>query len=145
MTTIQRIGYDSPAYRAGLALRDRVMRQPLGLSIYDEDFSFEKDCVLLAAFDEDGSLTGFGSMTNAGPVRRIEYLCVDPDFQGEGIGRRLLARLEALARDAGAETVQLDARVSAQAFYENMGYHTAGEVFTLSYAPVPHILMEKSL
>src|SRR5699024_1421150 len=87
MTTIQRIGYDSPAYRAGLALRDRVMRQPLGLSIYDEDFSFEKDCVLLAAFDEDGSLTGFGSMTNAGPVRRIEYLCVDPDFQGEGIGR----------------------------------------------------------
>ena len=49
MTTIQRIGYDSPAYRAGLALRDRVMRQPLGLSIYDEDFSFEKDCVLRPA------------------------------------------------------------------------------------------------
>ena len=44
-----------------------------------------------------------------------------------------------------AEKIILDARVSAQKFYENHGYITVGDVFMLSYAPVPHILMEKKL
>ena len=47
------------------------------------------------------------------------------------------------ALEKNAEKIILDARVSAQKFYENHGYKTVGEVFMLSYAPVPHILMEK--
>ena len=38
----------------------------------------------------------------------------------------------------------MDARVSAQKFYARHGYAAVGDVFLLDYAPVEHIVMEKS-
>lgn len=146
MILIDKISYGSPAYRQTLELRNRVMRQPLGLDIHNEDFSFERDCVLLAASDEEsGRVVGMGSMSHKGPVCKVEYLCVDPAIQGQGLGRRLLERLEHFARDLGAQSIELDARVSARPFYEQAGYEAVGEVFLLDYAPVEHILMRKPL
>ena len=60
-------------------------------------------------------------------------------------GGKMLKWLENKALEKNAEKIILDARVSAQKFYENHGYKTVGDVFILSYAPVPHILMEKIL
>jgi len=39
-------------------------------------------------------------------------ICVHPDWQGMGVGRRLLRRLLALARDKGADTAFLEVRAS---------------------------------
>ena len=146
MIQIEEISYNSPAYRETLELRNRVMRQPLGLDIHTEDFSFERDCVLLAASEEEtGKVVGMGSMSHKGPDCKVEYLCVDPAIQGQGLGRRLLERLEGIARNLGAQSIELDARVSAQPFYEQAGYQPVGEIFLLDYAPVEHILMRKHL
>lgn len=37
------IAYGSGDYDQALALRDRLLRKPLGLSLYDEDLSDEKN------------------------------------------------------------------------------------------------------
>ena len=65
MISIKPIHYGSPAYLETLELRNRVMRLPLGLNIHDEDFSFEQNCVLYAAFDGE-QVIGMGSMSREG-------------------------------------------------------------------------------
>ena len=144
MISIEPIHYGSPAYLETLELRNRVMRLPLGLNIHDEDFSFEQNCVLYAAFDGE-QVIGMGSMSRDGHVCKVEYLCVDTAIQSQGLGRKLLEQLELAAAAQGAVRICLDARVSAQHFYERAGYRAVGEIFLLSYAPVEHILMEKDL
>jgi ribosomal-protein-alanine N-acetyltransferase len=57
-------------------------------------------------------------------------LCVHPHWQGMGLGRRLLRRLLALARDKGADTAFLEVRVSnqlARALYASEGFCEIGE------------------
>lgn len=56
----------------------------------------------------------------------------------------MLERLEAMAKEQGAEKILMDARVSAQKFYARHGYEAVGDIFLLDYAPVEHIVMEKS-
>ncbi|MBR4036857.1 MAG: GNAT family N-acetyltransferase [Oscillospiraceae bacterium] len=144
MLEVRDIKYGTPDYNKTLDLRNKVMRKPLGLDIYDEDFSFEKNALIVGAFQEE-QLIGVGTMTFSGTVFRLEYLCVDNEIQSHGTGSEMLKKLEQKALARGGEKITLDARVSAQHFYEKHGYSTSGQVFTLSYAPVPHIIMEKYL
>ena len=141
---LRQVTYGSDDYQATLALRNRVMRIPLGLNIYTEDFSFEKNALIIGAFEAE-QLTGVGVMTHTEDVYKVEYLCVDTSLQSTGIGGRLLDALEQAARSQGGTKMCMDARCSAQAFYTRHGYAPCGEVFLLDYAPVPHIVMEKVL
>lgn len=57
-------------------------------------------------------------------------LCVTPEMQGRGIGRRLLLRAVRLARDSEADTVFLEVRASnlaARALYESEGFCEIGQ------------------
>ena len=143
MRHIEPIEYGSAEYLETLELRNRVMRIPLGLDIHKEDFSCERGSTIIGAFD-GGQLLGMGVMSHKG-VHKVEYLCVDFDLQGSGIGGELLDRLEAMAAEQGGKKMYLDARVTAQPFYTRRGYETTSEVFIMECAPVPHVAMEKPL
>lgn len=57
----------------------------------------------------------------------IKRMWIDPDWRGLGLGGRLLARLEAAARELGRTRVVLDTNetlVEAIAMYERAGYHS---------------------
>lgn len=143
---IKEIAYGSPAYQESLALRNRVMRLPLGLSIYDEDFSKERKAYILGAFVAS-RLIGVGVLSSSPEPETVsvDYLCVDPATQTSGVGRQLLSALEVYAHTQGARQVSLEARVSAQGFYERCGYQAFGEIYHMNHAPVPHVLMKKQL
>jgi ribosomal-protein-alanine N-acetyltransferase len=56
-------------------------------------------------------------------------LCVHPDQQGQGIGRRLLNRMLRIARERQADTMFLEVRASnlpARALYESEGFGEIG-------------------
>lgn len=144
MGQIRFIEYGSQEYDRTLALRNKVMRIPLGLDIYKEDFGFERECVILGMF-EAGALLGVGVMSNKEDCYKVEYLCVDSELQKSGIGGELLCRLEKIAEARGGEKIWMDARVSAEGFYQRHGYQAVGEIFLLDYAPVEHVIMEKVL
>jgi GNAT superfamily N-acetyltransferase len=58
-------------------------------------------------------------------VVEIKRVGVDPDYQGRGIGRALLAAMEARAAELGFNTVVLDTteiQLVAQHLYRNHGY-----------------------
>lgn len=55
----------------------------------------------------------------------VYYLAVDPDRQGTGLGRQLMAAAEEWLRGAGAPKVQLMVRGTNRVvlgFYERLGY-----------------------
>ena len=49
-----------------------------------------------------------------------------PEYQGQGIGRRLLAAIEELARTQGLTHITVDASITGAAFYARMGYLRTG-------------------
>jgi ribosomal-protein-alanine N-acetyltransferase len=77
----------------------------------------------------DGELAGHGVLSVAVGEAHLLNLCVHPDLQGHGVGRRLLTRLVRLAAEHQADTVFLEVRVSnkvAIALYESEGFNEVG-------------------
>jgi GNAT superfamily N-acetyltransferase len=70
-------------------------------------------------------VAGGGVRPLAGDVCEIKRMYVVPGARGRGVGRRLLAELEALARDLGYAVARLDTgarQPRAQRMYERAGY-----------------------
>ncbi len=69
--------------------------------------------------EQDGALCGVGMLGADGEVR----LCyVHPEFTRRGVGRGLVAAMEAHAEGLGLTGLHLDATKSAMRFYEAMGF-----------------------
>ncbi|GAB5897955.1 ribosomal protein S18-alanine N-acetyltransferase [Mycolicibacterium mageritense] len=78
----------------------------------------------------DGRVVGYAGISRLGRIRPYEYeihtIGVDPDFQGHGIGRRLLA---GMLEFAAGGTVFLEVRtdnVPAIKLYESVGFVNIG-------------------
>lgn len=71
-------------------------------------------------------------------------MAVDPDAQNRGLGGIILRELENRARSAGAKHVILNARATAQRFYERHGYHVEAPAERL-FGEVEHSRMRKDL
>jgi [ribosomal protein S18]-alanine N-acetyltransferase len=87
-----------------------------------------RDSAVLAARDRR-RLVGFAIMEFYAIHAHLNLLAVQPGHQRLGIGRQLLAWLEASARTAGIFTVNLELRANndgARSFYEKLGYCEAG-------------------
>jgi DNA-binding MarR family transcriptional regulator/GNAT superfamily N-acetyltransferase len=101
--------------------------------------------LLLVAF-LDGEPVGCGALKlHDDRPADIKRLWVAPAARGLGVGRRLLADLEARAREHGAEVVRLDTNRSlteAQALYRSAGYV---EVPRFNDEPYAHHWFEKRL
>lgn len=76
-------------------------------------------------------LVGFGQLD--AELGELEALYVEPEEAGHGVGTTLLTALELAAWRAGARTVNLDASLNAEPFYQARGYlrlHAARRVLT---------------
>ena len=93
-----------------------------------------------------GEPVGCGALRlEPGEPPEIKRLWVAPSARGLGVGRRLLAELEAQARRAGARAVRLDTnRVlhEAHALYRSAGYH---EIERYGDNPYAHHWFSKDL
>jgi GNAT superfamily N-acetyltransferase len=81
--------------------------------------------------ERERHLVGFGQLDPF--PGELEALYVAPEAVGQGVGSALLSSLEALAWQAGAEMMGLDASLNAEAFYRARGYvrlHPARRILT---------------
>ena len=77
----------------------------------------------------DSQIIGYGAMSVAVGEAQILNLCIDPDLQGQGLGRRMLERLITEARSHEADTLFLEVRGSNQraiVLYESAGFNEVG-------------------
>ena len=140
---IRRIDYNSADYNEELQLRNRVLRIPLGLSLFDEPLGNEAHDHHVGLFS-GGKLVGVLILTplDKGEIQ-MRQVAVDEIYQGKGLGALLVEHAEALSKDLGNRKIVLHARTAVTGFYEKLGYQSVGEVFT--EVSIPHIAMEKIL
>ncbi|MBN2060199.1 MAG: GNAT family N-acetyltransferase [Deltaproteobacteria bacterium] len=110
-------------YPAEVDMAEELARERLARgSASGYDFILAEHYGQLAAYSCYGPITGTVSSF------KLYWIAVQPDFQGKGLGRRLLKLAEARIRKSGGtriyvETSQRPQYASTRAFYENQGYH----------------------
>lgn len=126
-----------------LAVRHEVFVEEQGV---DEDLEVdehEDDAVHFVAYD-DGQPVGAARLRElADGVGKVERVAVLNARRDEGIGRRLMAKLEDRAADLDFATLKLHSQTHAAGFYDRLGYDRQGEEF--EEAGIPHVEMRKSL
>ena len=129
-------------YAEERGLRVRLLREPMGLEPGTELFPFEDESLHLVAM-EAGAVIGCVLFHPKGRSGRLYQMAVDFEYQRRGIGRRLVAKLEAHLREEGFQEITLHARDIAVPFYERLGFEIIGEPFT--EVGIPHRTMRKAI
>ncbi len=132
-----------PEYKEVLRLRNKLLRQPLGLQLTEEDtIHDERETIIIATFNRKV----IGSV-QLRPLERktlkLRQMLVDFPFQRQGIGRKLLAFAEQTAQGQGYTTIVLHARQYARPFYEKSGYRSISGTF--NEVGIPHVKMIKKM
>jgi len=75
---------------------------------------------------EEGKVIGTSGLANFGSAKKPSYygvaVFVEPECQGQGIGKLLVAAVEAKAKEIGAEKITVRAAMGAREFYRKLGY-----------------------
>lgn len=138
------IEYASLHYEAALALRDAVLREPLGRSLDSVDLEGEDKQLHFGIMSLENEIIASLSVKILDDKHyKIRQMAVVEGWQRRGIGSRLLAHVEHELANNGAENICLHARESAISFYEKLGFHRLGELFY--EVGIPHIEMRKTL
>jgi N-acetylglutamate synthase-like GNAT family acetyltransferase len=139
----QIIPYGGSEHQEMLAIRQEVLRTPLGLVLRQDEVERDKGDTLIA-----GYLSGKICSTAILKVEpdgwcRFRQVAVKTEFQGKGVGKNTILNAEKEALKKGLTKAFLFARVDAVPFYEKLGYHIVGDEFI--EVTIPHIRMEKAL
>lgn len=137
------IPYGSEDYRNAVALREKILRLPLGLTTRTEDIADDHRQLHMAAFDEVRLLACVSAVPMSHGKAKLRQMAVAQDAQGKGVGRALLAFAERHLKELGYNALTLHARTNAEGFYTASGYSAEGERFT--EVGLPHIRMRKTL
>jgi len=96
--------------------------------------SIFRDCLRVGyccwVMELDGVVIGYGVMSIAAGESHVLNVTVSPDYQGRGLGRKILQRLLRLAKDHHVDTVFLEVRCTnriAQILYESEGFNEIGQ------------------
>jgi N-acetylglutamate synthase-like GNAT family acetyltransferase len=142
----RRITTSDPLYPQASALREQVLLRPIGKDIawfaaaYPEIDRRAEHFVAVLAHPTGERVVGCVLLIPDYPERgagKLMQMAVDPQRQGEGIGRRLVIELETRAfGELGLSEVFCHAQNSAIGFYERLGWATDPEEFL--EAGIPH-------
>jgi len=109
-----------------MEIEKAAYRFPWTLSIFEDCLRVGYSATVL---ELDESLVGYGIISVAAGEAHLFNLCIHPELQHCGYGRRILKHLLALAQQKGAQSVFLEARSSNQAaiaLYHKMGFNQIG-------------------
>jgi GNAT superfamily N-acetyltransferase len=145
MFQVAEIAHRSPAYEQAVALREAVLRRPLGLGFLPQELDDEAASHHIVAIDGgDGACLGcLVLLPIDAAVVRMRQVAVRPDRQRRGIGGALVRFAEEAARARGYREIVAHVREPAIPFYARLGYEREGEPFV--EVTLPHILMHKRL
>jgi predicted GNAT family N-acyltransferase len=140
---IKEFGFDSDEYKNELELRDKVLRKPLGMNLYDENLEADKNDIHIGAFINN-RIVGVLILTRLNSTElKMRQVAVDEDFRAMKIGTEMVRFAEEYSKKMGYSTMLLNARKTAVAFYEKLGYtKVSGEFLEIN---IPHYKMSKSL
>ena len=137
------VQHGTKEYDETVALREEVLREPLGLAFSQEELAGEKDSFHLASRDGDQLVACLVLKPLDEKRLMMRQLAVREDFLKKGFGRELVSYAESFARERGYGEIALHARETALGFYEKLGYDAEGDSFI--EVGLPHLAMRKKL
>lgn len=135
------IQHGSPEYALEVTLRNKILRQPLGLHFSHDELAKECTDIHLGAFSGTVLIGCLLLRRLDEHTIKMRQVAVDDSVQGRGVGRLLVAAGEERARALGFTAIELSARETAVAFYLKLGYEVCGGPFT--EVTLPHRKMRK--
>lgn len=128
---ITEISFGTPEYDEEVGLRDRILRQPLGLQFHIKDLEKEYNDIHLVCFADSGKMAGCLILSPVDQyIIKMRQVAVDQAWQKKGIGTMLVAASEEYALQKGFDEIVLHARDLAVPFYLRLGYEVYGDPFT---------------
>jgi putative acetyltransferase len=98
--------------------------EPDAETIPEDEFTDDSCRPIIAELD--GEIVGWGSIYLNENVLAATF--VDPDYTGQGTGRAIVEKLEAIARQEDVEELTVPASLNAVGFYETLGYKKQREI-----------------
>jgi N-acetylglutamate synthase-like GNAT family acetyltransferase len=125
-------------------LRYDILRMPWNQPKETSSDGME-DTAINAFIGDNGKVIACGRLQdNTGGVGQIRFMAVDANYQGKGLGKLIVAKLEAEAKRIGLTTIELQARENAVEFYKSQGYVVKETSFKL-WDIIQHYLMTKEI
>lgn len=134
---------DHPLYPLECALRESVLLKPIGFEMarFRREFDGVEERLehFVAVFEHQGNpvVIGCGALlageAQSGGARsgRLMQMAVDPQRQGEGVGRRIVVAVESRAfGELGLTELVCHVQLHMMGFYERLGWEADSEVFT---------------
>jgi predicted GNAT family N-acyltransferase len=140
---IRQIDFDSREYQAELVLRDKILRQPLGMSLFDEDLSQDRNDFHFCAFYNEQLIAVVLLSPLISGELKMRQVAINQDFQSLKIGSKMIIYCEQFAREYGYAKIVLNARKTALEFYKKSGYCILSDEFL--EVGIPHYKMAKTL
>lgn len=121
-----------PAYRAQLAADPSAIELPAD----------QVAAGLVRVAERAGVIAGFAVLLEAdGGSCELDGLFVEPQLMRSGVGRALVEDAKQIARERGAERIDVIANPQAEAFYRAVGFTYAGEALT-RFGPAPRMSLQ---
>jgi predicted GNAT family N-acyltransferase len=125
---------DAQAVRTAVFVEEQKIPAALEWDVMDAQ------CLHAVAYDVQGKAIGTGRLLPDGHIGRMAVLS---SARNGGVGAEILRQLMTQAKIRGMHAVQLNAQISAEAFYQREGFNREGELFM--EAGIEHVHMNKSL
>ncbi|MCB0479048.1 MAG: GNAT family N-acetyltransferase [Crocinitomicaceae bacterium] len=131
-------------WEAYFDLRYQELRKPWNQPKGSEKADDEDAAFHFAAF-EDGQLLGVSRLQrNSLEQGQVRFMAVSDQAQGKGIGKKIMAEVEAFAKKIGMTEIVLQAREIAVPFYLAIGYENVEKTHLL-FGEIQHYLMRKKI
>lgn len=135
--------YGDSLYLRALAVRDEILRKPLGLTFSNRDVKEEANHHFLVALDGAKVVGTSQWFRKEEEVIRIKQVSVLYDYQSKGVGRLMNEFIEQWCDNNQVKTIELHARKVAFGFYSRLGFEFVGEEFL--EVDIPHKKMMKKI
>lgn len=137
------VKYNSATYWQCVALRDKILRQPLNLQFSKEELQAEYQQIHFAVKQNENIVACLSLVPQNNGQIKMRQVCVDTTVQTQGLGKLIVANAEKWAKENNYTQMYCHARESACIFYEKLHYVKKGKMFV--EVGIPHYKMEKDL
>lgn len=108
---------------------------------FDQFDHIEASCTHVLARNEAGAPIGTGRIRFVEDKAKLERICILKTARQSGIGKKIVAYLESIAKETEVSHFYLHGQQYAIPFYQKLGYKTDSDVFKED--GIPHVLMRK--
>lgn len=112
---------------AVLAMRKKIFVEEQGIPATLDDDGKDENSIHLMAINDDGALVASGRLTITQSKGVLSRIAVVKDCRGHSLGKQIVIRLEAIARENHISYLSLSPHAYLEKFYAGLGYTTEAD------------------